>query len=56
MDRDVTVAEGEAFRFIFPPNVPHAIQNTSDKANILVAFNTVPHDSDHPDTVKEVLI
>lgn len=56
VDRDVTVAEGEVFRFIFPPKVSHAIQNTSGRPNILVAFNTVPHDPDHPDTVKAVLI
>ena len=55
-DQEVEVTEGEVYRFIFPPGVPHAIKNTSDNANVLVAFNTKSHNRQHPDTVKEVLI
>jgi len=55
-DRAVAVAENQVYRFVFPPKVPHAIKNTSDKTNMLVAFNTEPHDPDRPDTVRAVLI
>jgi len=55
-DRDVEVPENQVYRFVFPHKVPHAIKNTGDKTNMLVAFNTEPHDPDRPDTVREVLI
>lgn len=54
--RDVTIPEGLVYRFTFPPEIPHAIKNTSSSPNILVAFNTMAHDLDNPDTVKHVLI
>ncbi len=53
---DVRVRDGEAVRFVFPPGVPHAIQNTGDRPNLLVAFVDAPHDAQHPDAVREVLI
>ena len=55
-DQDVEVTEGEVYRFVFPPKVPHAIKNMSGGNNVLVAFNTEPHDPDNPDTVQRVLI
>ncbi len=54
--RDVVVAEGQALRFTFPPGVSHAVQNIGDKANVLIAFNTEPHDRETPDVVPDVLI
>ena len=53
---DVEVPSGQAVRFIFPPGVPHAIQNLSDEPNVLMAFNTVEHDPQNPDAVRAVLI
>lgn len=53
---DVRVGNGEVVRFDFPPGVPHAIQNTGDRPSLLVAFADVPHDAQHSDTVREVLI
>jgi CIC family chloride channel protein len=43
-------------QLIIPPGVSHAIQNTGGIDNLLVAFNTEPHDSDKPDLVQDVLI
>lgn len=54
--RDIEVPAQEAYRFILPPNVSHAIKNTSDQTNILVAFNTSAHDPQQPDTVEDMLI
>jgi hypothetical protein len=54
--RDVTIAEGQAVRFRFPPSVPHAIQNTGSTANVMIAFNTEIHDRTSPDVVGEVLM
>ena len=54
--QDIEVSDGEVYRFVFPPGVPHAIKNLSHQTNTLVAFNTEPHDPDHPDTVKELLL
>ena len=38
---DIEIPRGHAYRFIFPPGVPHAIKNLSSEPNILVAFNTI---------------
>ena len=46
----------KAYRFTFPPGVSHAIQNLGSQPNVLVAFNTIEHDPENPDTVGEVLI
>ena len=54
--RDVEVPPEKVYRFTFPPGVPHAIQNLSLQPNVLVAFNTVAHDPQHPDTVPVELI
>jgi UDP-2-acetamido-2,6-beta-L-arabino-hexul-4-ose reductase len=52
----VAVTEGEVYRFVFPPNCAHAFQNTGTAPNLLVAFNTVPHDPATPDVYREMLI
>lgn len=54
--RDITVPPGEAYRFHFPPGVPHAMQNTGDQPMVLVAFNTEVHDPHQPDVVRDELI
>lgn len=54
--RDVEIPEGAAWRFDFPPGVAHAIRNTGKAAQLTLAFNTEPHDREHPDVVREVLI
>lgn len=54
--RDIEVPAQEACRFILPANVSHAIKNTGDQPNILVAFNTCAHDPQQPDTVEDILI
>ena len=53
---DIDIPAGEVYSFTIPPGVGHAIQNLSDRPNILVAFNTVEHDPETPDTVREVLL
>jgi dTDP-4-dehydrorhamnose 3,5-epimerase-like enzyme len=50
------VPEKEAWRFIFPPGVSHAIKNLGAETNILSAFNTVEHDPNNPDTHGDLLI
>jgi UDP-2-acetamido-2,6-beta-L-arabino-hexul-4-ose reductase len=54
--RDILIPDGKIYRFVFPPGVPHAIKNAGDGLNMLVAFNTVEHDPQHPDTVQDILI
>ncbi len=54
--RDILVSDGKIYRFVFPPGMPHAMKNTGVGLNILVAFNTVEHDPQHPDTVQDILI
>ena len=53
---DIEIPKDQAYRFIFPPGVSHAIQNQSNKSNILVAFNTIEHDPESPDVVRDDLI
>ena len=54
--REVDVPARAVYRFDFPPGIAHALKNTGTKPNLLVAFNTVVHDPDRPDTVAEILI
>lgn len=54
--RDVLVPEGEAYRFIIPPGVAHAVQNTGQESNVLVSFSTIVHDPANPDVVADKLI
>ena len=53
---EVVVPDQEAWRFVFLPGVSHAFRNLSEKANILVAFNTLEHDRTDPDTHRDLLI
>ena len=54
--QDIEIPENKAYRFSIPPKVPHAIKNTGDQPNILIAFNTIAHDLQNPDVVRKVLI
>ena len=54
--RDYPVEPGRAFRFTFPPGVPHAMLNTGDAPMLILSFNTEAHDPARPDVVREVLI
>lgn len=54
--QDTHVAAGEVVRFTLPPGVAHAIQNTGDRPQVLVSFNTAAHDPADPDVIRDVLI
>lgn len=54
--RDFVVPAGEAWRFVFPPGMPHAFKNLGDRAQFMAAFNTEAHEPAQPDVVREVLI
>lgn len=53
---DFSIPTGTTFRFLIPPGISHAIQNTGEIDSLLVAFNTEPHDPDKPDLVQDMLI
>jgi dTDP-4-dehydrorhamnose 3,5-epimerase-like enzyme len=52
----VDVPPAEAWRFVFPPGVPHAYQNTGTGTMVLVSFSTQPHDPGAPDTEREAIL
>ena len=54
--QDVEVPAQNVYRFTFPPAVAHAIKNTGDHPNVLIAFNTIEHDRSRSDSVEEILI
>ncbi len=54
--QEVEIPAAAVLRFIFPPGVSHAIQNTGPEPNVMVGFNTMTHDPEHPDTVEDILI
>jgi hypothetical protein len=54
--RDIEVPDQKVYRFIFPPRVAHAIKNTGNRPNVLIAFNTCEHDPQRPDTIEDILI
>lgn len=53
---DFEVPAKQVYKFVIPPKVAHAIKNTGKTDNLLIAFNTVEHDSKNPDVVNESLI
>lgn len=54
--RNIEIAPQKVYQFIIPAKVSHAIKNTGDQPNILVAFNTLTHDPHNPDVVRDILI
>jgi len=54
--QDFTVPSGEAWRFVLPPGVSHAFQNTGSQPAIILAFSTEPHDPQNPRLVSDILI
>jgi UDP-2-acetamido-2,6-beta-L-arabino-hexul-4-ose reductase len=54
--KDVQIPSGQAYRFVFPPGVPHAVKNLGNQPGMIMAFNTVGHDPRHPDTERALLI
>ena len=53
---DFEVHSGQVYQFVIPPKVSHAIKNLGGKNNILIAFNTVPHDPKKPDVIIDILV
>ena len=53
---DFEVPSGQVYKFIIPPKVVYAIKNIGDKPSILVAFNTVEHNPQNPDQVRENIL
>ena len=53
---DFEVYSEQVYKFVIPPKVSHAIKNMGAKDNILVAFNTVPHDPQKPDVVTDTIM
>lgn len=53
---DVWIEDGKAVRFTFPPGVAHAIRNTGDRPNLLIAFTDREHDRQSPDVVRDMLM
>ncbi len=53
---DLEVPSEQVYKFVIPPKVSHAIKNIGEKDNILIAFNTVPHDPKKPDVIIDTLM
>ena len=53
---DFEVPSEQVYNFVIPPKVSHAIKNIGEKDNILIAFNTVPHDPEKPDVIIDTLM
>jgi dTDP-4-dehydrorhamnose 3,5-epimerase-like enzyme len=54
--RDLVVPSGEAYRFVLPPGVSHAFQNTGSEPMVLIAFDSSAYDPASPDVQRDVLI
>lgn len=53
---EIEIHEGEVIKLTVPPGVSHAVKNTGEETNFLIAFNTVVHDPENPDVVEDILI
>jgi dTDP-4-dehydrorhamnose 3,5-epimerase-like enzyme len=54
--RDLYIPESQAYRIMIPPGIAHAFQNTGTGRQVLIGFNTEPHDPARPDVVRDVVI
>ena len=54
--RDITVPDGETWRFTIPAGVAHAYRNTGAAVMLLVSFSSRRHDPANPDTQREVIL
>lgn len=52
----VDIPADEAWRFVFPPGVTHAFQNIGEATLLIVSFNSLPHDPQHPDTTRDAIL
>jgi len=50
------VPADEAWRFVFPPGVTHAFQNTGTAPMLVVSFNTLTHQESAGDTTRDVIL
>ena len=53
---DFEVPLGQVYKFVIPPKVTHAIKNVGEKDNIIICFNTVPHNPENPDVISDILM
>ncbi|MEX2175516.1 MAG: cupin domain-containing protein [Pirellulaceae bacterium] len=53
---DTQIEKGEAYRFVIPPGIAHAILAIGPEPMLIVAFNNDLFDRDHPDVVRKVLL
>ena len=53
---DINVSDQDVIKITIPPGISHAIKNTGDQVNLLVAFNSLEHDQDNPDAIEDILI
>lgn len=54
--KDIDVPDREVTRVDIPPGISHAIKNTGDRENLLVAFNTIEHNPESPDVIEDRLL
>lgn len=52
----IDVPAEEVWRFVFPPRVTHAFQNTGTGTMLIVSFNTEAHDPQDPRTTRDVIL
>lgn len=53
---EIQVPDGQAWRFVFPPGISHAMQNTGGRPMVVIAFSDQVHDRQSPDVVSDILI
>lgn len=55
-ERVVDVEADAVLSFTVPPDIPHAVLNTGDRPQLLVAFRDTVHDPHDPDTYPEPIL
>ena len=53
---ELSVPQGEVWRFTFPPGVVHAFKNTGTAPLIIASFNSIAHDPANPDTERDPIL
>lgn len=54
--REISIPSQAVYRLRIPPGISHAVYNTGERPNFLIAFNSATHDRKTPDVTRDMLI
>jgi len=54
--RDIDIPARAVYRLTIPPGVSHAVKHTGPDDGLILSFNSMGYDPEHPDVVQDILL